>query len=75
MANAELRCSYCGHRFAHEGKPPSCCPECGKDCMVPAEGAVLCSRQEPHPCDRPAVDPAKGLHMCAECGDAYMHGF
>lgn len=34
-----------------------------------------CSRQEPNPCNDIAADPANGLHMCAECGDAYMHGF
>ncbi len=34
-----------------------------------------CSRQEVFTCTRIAVDPEKGLHMCADCGDAYMHGF
>lgn len=69
----EVWCSYCGHRFDHVDERS--CPECGHDCLVITEGAELCSRQDPNPCDRPAADPKNGLHMCAECGDAYMHGF
>ncbi len=40
-----------------------------------ARVAMRCSRQEPFPCNNIAVDPAKRLHMCEDCGDDYMHGF
>jgi hypothetical protein len=43
--------------------------------MVPAEGAELCSFKEERGCNRPAVDPKRNLHMCNECGTAYMYGF
>ena len=72
MAKNEFWCSDCGHRFNAGEKPPVCCPDCGKDCLIPAAIAVPCSCEQ---CDRPAVDPSRGLHMCSEHGDAYMHGF
>ncbi len=76
QVGTELWCSGCGHRFVHTGdKPPICCPECGGNCMVPADGAELCSFNEERGCGRPAVDPSEGLHMCNGCGTAYMHGF
>ena len=72
MSDQNMWCCECGTEFVGNGD----CPFCGSNVSVPKEGAVLCSNQEePHPCTRPAVDPARDLHMCNNCGDAYIHGF
>lgn len=76
MREVEMWCSNCGHRFKHQASEPAThCPECDGDCLVSAAEATTCSRQEPVPCNRPAVNPEKGLHMCNPCGTAYIHGF
>lgn len=65
-------CSDCGHRFTtQDPSNDGWCPDCGGNVIIEKTAAQVCT--ECNSC--PAVDPENGLHMCAECGNAYMHGF